>query len=381
VITLIEGGELFTPEARGRSDVVVIGEQVAKVGSLDAELVRRGGLEVELLDARDRLVIPGLIDPHEHLLGGSGERGFASQTPELGLREILEGGITTVVGCLGVDATTKTMTGLLAKVRAFEEEGLTARLYTGGYPVPPTTLTGSVRSDMLLVPEVIGAGEVAIADSRSSQPSVQELARIASDAHVGGILTNKAGVVHFHVGDGKLGLQPLRQLLDDYEIAPTTLYPTHVERNERLMREAIALTLRGVTVDVDTVEEDLLHWFRFFVAEGGALAHLTVSSDASIPSPRTLFTQLQQLVLEGKVPLERALPCFTRNTARVLKLTDKGRIEAAASADLVVLERGTLEIVHVMSRGRVLVRDGKLTFLERFLEKSNRRLQLNGKKA
>src|SRR3954467_6941231 len=119
MMTLVLGGEVFTPEAHGPSDVVLIGERVAQLGGLDPDLARRAGLEVDVLDARNRLVVPGLIDPHEHLLGGSGERGFASQTPELMLRELLEGGITTVVGCLGVDTTTKTMAGLLAKVRAF----------------------------------------------------------------------------------------------------------------------------------------------------------------------------------------------------------------------------------------------------------------------
>ena len=116
-------------------------------------------------------MVPGFIDPHEHLLGGSGEEGWASQTPEIALSEIVAGGITTVVGCLGTDTTTKTMPGLLAKAKAFNDEGLTAYIYSGGYNVPPITLTGSVRTDMLFVPEVIGAGEIAISDARSTEPT------------------------------------------------------------------------------------------------------------------------------------------------------------------------------------------------------------------
>ena len=83
------------------------------------------------------------------------------------------------------------------------EEGLSAWCYTGGYHVPATTLTGSVRSDIVNLEPVIGVGEVAISDHRSSQPSVEEILRLASEAHVAGLMTGKAGIVHFHLGDGR----------------------------------------------------------------------------------------------------------------------------------------------------------------------------------
>ena len=116
-------------------------------------------------------IAPGLVDPHEHLLGGSGEEGFSSQTPEIFLREIATAGVTTVVGCLGVDTTTKTMPGLLARAKALSEEGLTAFIWSGGCNVPPTTITGSLRDDLIFIDEVIGAGEVAISDNRATEPT------------------------------------------------------------------------------------------------------------------------------------------------------------------------------------------------------------------
>lgn len=381
MITVVRGGNVYAPDPRGICDVVVVGERIASVGGSNVDVVRDAGLSVDVLDASGRLVMPGLIDPHEHLLGGSGEKGFASQTPELSVRELLSGGITTVVGCLGVDVTTKTLPGLLAKARAFTEEGLTALLYTGGYPVPPVTLTGSARNDLLLIPEVIGIGETAVSDLRSTQPTALDLARLAAEAYVGGILSGKAGVLHLHMGEGALGLTPVERLLDEFDVSPRTLYPTHVNRNEPLLRQAVALTRRGVTVDVDTVDRDLTRWFELFVAEGGVLDHLTVSSDASIPSPRTLLEQLREVVHRGEVPLETLLPCFTSNTARTLHLSDKGRLAPTASADILVLDEATYDVVHVLSRGRVLVRDGQLTFSERFLQESNRKVHFDGKKA
>src|SRR5215212_592669 len=138
VFTLIEGGELYAPQRRSRQDVLLAGGRVARIGSIDQQALSATG-----------------------------------------------------VGCLGVYTTTKTLPGLLAKVRAFNEEGITAFMYSGGYNVPPVTLTGSVRTDMLLVAEVIGAGEIAIADARSTAPSLPELDRLVRDAYAGGLLTRK----------------------------------------------------------------------------------------------------------------------------------------------------------------------------------------------
>ena len=169
MLTLIENGEIYDPEPRGRGSVLIIGGQVARVGEVDCRAVETLGIELEIIDATDCLVTPGFIDPHEHLAGGSGERWFSTQTPEIYLGELIKAGITTVVGCLGVDTATKTMPSLLSRAKALKEEGLTAFIYKGGYNIPPTTLTGSIRNDIMFVEEVIGAGEIAIYDLRATE--------------------------------------------------------------------------------------------------------------------------------------------------------------------------------------------------------------------
>jgi beta-aspartyl-dipeptidase (metallo-type) len=380
MLTLIENGEIYDPEPKGRGSVLVIGGQIARVGEVDRRAVEALGIESEIIDATDCLVTPGLIDPHEHLAGGSGERGFSTQTPEIFLSEIIKAGITTVVGCLGVDTTTKTMPELLSRAKALREEGLTAFIYTGGYNVPPTTLTGSVRSDIMFVEEVIGAGEIAISDLRATEPDARELARLVSDAYVGGLLSKKAGVTHFHVGEGKRRLEPLRTLLDEYEVEPAWLYPTHVERSRALMEEAIKLTGRGVTVDVDTVEEDLAKWLKFYLDHGGDASRLTASSDASISSPRTLYEQMRDCVVNHRFPLETVLRLVTSNTARVLKLGSKGSLAVGKDADVLLMRQGSLELREVIAGGRRLMVDGEFVVNESFMRESNRRISLTGNK-
>ena len=266
MLTLIEHADVYAPEPLGRASVLLVGDRVARVGAVDRRAVEAfaaAGVDLAVVDAAGCVVTPGFLDPHEHLLGGSGEEGFATQTPEVVLSEIVPHGITTVVGALGVDTTMKTMAGLLARVKGLREEGLSAYCWSGGYNVPPTTITNSIRDDMLFIEEVIGAGEIAIADHRSVDPSAPELARVVLDTHVGGMLSRKAGVTHFHVGGHGQRLRRLRELLDgDYAVMPEMLYPTHLERSGALMDEGVALAARGAHCDLDTVEGELARWVR-----------------------------------------------------------------------------------------------------------------------
>jgi beta-aspartyl-dipeptidase (metallo-type) len=380
MLTLIENGEIYAPEPHGKNSILLAGEKILKIGKIHRRVVESLDVELDVIDASGCLVTPGFIDPHEHLLGGSGEKGFATQTPEIYPNEIVSAGITTVVGCLGVDTTMKTMAGLLAKAKALNEEGLSAFLWSGGYDVPPTTITDSVRNDIMFIEEVIGAGEIAIADERSTDPQPHKLARLASDTHNGGMLSKKAGVTHFHVGEGKERLQPLRDLIDNFSINPEWLYPTHITRSEALMKEAIELGKRGAFVDIDTVDEDLPKWFKFYLDNGGLPEKLTISTDASITSPGNLLTQIRHCVIEHKFSIEQVLACVTANTAQVLKLEQKGRLEAGKDADVLILDKKSLELREVICSGRRLFKDGAIAFKEAFLQKSNRDVKLKGAK-
>jgi beta-aspartyl-dipeptidase (metallo-type) len=373
--SVITGGDLYAPEHVGVTDVLIVNGKIAHIGTEATAALSTLKAEFERIDAAGCKVIPGIVDPHEHLIGGSGETGFQSQTPEIFASELAVAGITTVVGCLGVDTDTRNMPALLAKAKGLREEGISAFLYSGGYRVPPATLTGSLRTDMLYVQEVIGAGEVAISDRRSDQPDSAVLARLVKDAYVGGLLTGKAGVTHFHVGDEVSGLEPLKALLNNFEIAPESIYPTHVERTRTLMAEAMELTRRGVTIDIDTVEEDLAGWVKLYRDGGCDPGRLTVSSDAAISSPSTLFAEVRSCILDSNIPIDYVLPLVTRNPARILKLTGKGGLYAGYDADAVVLSSG-MEVRAVVARGKTLVRDGKPVLTEQWRKRSNRRIVL-----
>jgi beta-aspartyl-dipeptidase (metallo-type) len=238
----------------------------------------------------------------------------------------------------------------------------------------------TIREDIMFLDEVIGAGEIAISDHRGVDHDPMELSKLVRDTHVGGMLAGKAGVTHFHVGEEDLRLKFLRDLIDDFKCEPEWLYPTHVERNEALMDEAIALAARGAHADVDTVEGELARWVGYWFEHGGHPERLTVSSDTGTSSPGQLVAQWRDCVLRHGIPLERMLPLVTSNTANVLKLAHKGRVAAGCDADVLVLRRDSLDVVHVFARGRRLVDDGAMTKREHFLGTSRRRIDLTGEK-
>jgi beta-aspartyl-dipeptidase (metallo-type) len=352
--------------------------QILKVGDIDASDVRGLGIDIEIIDATGCVVTPVLFDPHQHLLGGSGESGFASQTPPVSLNEIISAGITSVVGCLGADTTTKTPHGLLAKVKGLKEEGLNAFMWTGGYSFPPSCVTDTIKNDIMFIDEVIGTGEIAIADDRSSEPTPDELARLCSDTYVAGTLAKKAGVIHVHVGEKEARLKVLRQAMDDKGVRAEWLYLTHIQRSEDLMREAIEMAEQGCFVDIDTVDEDLVEKLSLYRKLGGPESQLTISSDASITSPGNVFSQIRACILEAGLALEDVLPFATKNTARALKLDRKGEIAPSKIADVLVIEKSNFDLMEVFSKGRNLLHEGTPVRHEKFLDESNRNIVLRG---
>jgi len=338
---IIENGEVYTPAPRGKASIVIAGGRIEKIGDLDASSLR--ALDPEVIDASGCIVMPGLIDGHIHLIGGSGEKGFGSASSAIGAQELLDAGTTTVVGLLGTDTTTRTLPALLAKVKALRDQGLNTRMWTGGYDA--RSLTGSVRDDIVLIDEIIGAGEIAIADRRGVHFDARTLAQLASDCYVAGTLTGKAGVLHLHTGELPDRLSIVRDLLDR-GVPAIAVHPTHVNRNEALFREAIELTKRGVTIDLDVVDVDLVQWLRVY---DGDRSMLTISTDAPIGKVGSLLGQIVEAIQEKVLSLEEGFALATRNVARVLKLDDVGELAEGKRAHLLLLDAKTLELRRVIT--------------------------------
>lgn len=382
MLTLIKGAEIYAPHFMGQNDVLISGETIHRIAGTIAACPE---YEVQVIDGSGKYLFPGFIDSHVHILGGGGEGGYHTRTPEVMLTDITTGGVTTVVGCLGTDGTTRTMTALLAKARGLEEEGITTYIYTGSYQIPVHTLTDSVRNDLILIDKVIGTGEIAVSDHRSSQPTKEEFARIVAETRVGGILSGKAGIVNIHMGDGKRMLSFLRAVLEETEIPPTNMIPTHINRSMALMQDGIDYALHlGGLIDLTTssdpnfLDEDEVKastGLKLALDAGVPKHQITFSSDGQGSLPvfdqdgrftglgvgkvTSLYREFRDAVRVDGVALEQALLPVTKNPASILKLKSKGQIAPGMDADLILADQETLEIDTVMAKGRVMVAGGQ----------------------
>lgn len=380
MLTLIENGLVYAPEPLGPTCVLIDMGTIIKVGPVSRRTLDDLDIPYEVIEAGGCVVTPGFIDPHAHLLGGSGEGSLSRQSPMIFLSELIRAGITTVVGALGVDTTMKTIAGLLGHVKGLSQEGITAKMWSGGYNLPPTSILSHVREDIMYIDEVVGAGETAISDERALQVSIEELAKAVFDTHIGGLLSGKSGVTHFHVGVSEKRLQPIRDLLDQHDIAAEWLYPTHVTRTDKLLDETIALVKKGMNADTDCIRPDTDEWVVKYFDRGGDPERFTLSSDSGLTSPQNLFRTVRDLVTGRSLPLERVLPLVTTNTSRILKLEKKGRLAAGCDGDVLVIDRDSFQLRHVIAGGNQMMRDGNIIVREHFLEESDRRIRLQGQR-
>lgn len=385
MVTIIRNAKVYQPEYAGVKDILILGDRIAAVGEhLRADF--GGSLEVQEINGEGMAAVPGFIDSHEHIMGGGGEGGFHTRTPEASLGDLVRNGITTVVGCIGTDGVGRDMTALLAKAHALENEGITTYAYTGSYQVPVHTLTDSLMKDIMMLDKVIGVGEVAVSDHRSSQPSFEEFARIAADARVAGMLSGKAGIVNVHLGDSERRLDLIRRVIHETEIPASQFLPTHVNRNEALFEECLDFAAEGGTIDF-TGNEDIDYWeticdevrvcrgIRRLLERGISSDRFTISSDGQGSMPvfnaqgeyqgigigkaSCLLKEVRECVQKESIPLETAIKGITCNPASILKLDRKGRIKAGFDADICLLEEGTLKLNTVIAKGQVMVKDGE----------------------
>jgi len=377
---ILKGGRVFTPEDVGKKDVLIAGTKIANIAENISPALDYGSVEV--IDVKSRYIVPGFIDQHVHLIGGGGEAGYASRTPEVVLSHVVRAGITTVVGCLGTDGTTRHMSSLLAKARGLGVEGISTYIYTGSYEVPTRTITGNVRDDIILIDKVVGC-KVAISDHRSAQPSKEDIAKLAAEARVGGILSGKAGVLHLHVGDGQQRLGTLLKIVEETEIPITQFTPTHINRNESLLEDGIKFAKMGGIIDITSgvspktgVRKSVKpsRAVKYCLENGVKIESITMSSDGNGSMPLfgeegqvigllvsgldTLYGEFKDLIKVENIPIHDALKVVTQNQAKSLKIYPrKGCLKIGSDADIVVLDND-LNVEHVFAKGKHMVKDG-----------------------
>jgi beta-aspartyl-dipeptidase (metallo-type) len=234
-----------------------------------------------------------------------------------------------------------------------------------------------------MIDEVIGVGEVALSDHRSSCPTVDELVRIAAHARVAGMIGGKAGIVNIHLGDARDPFRPIYKAVEASELSFRQFYPTHINRNNYIFEDAKIYGLEGY-VDITTSgypyypDEEIKPStaLRLLLEAGVPVEHITFTSDAcgSLPGfdpvtgelvkletglPSANLREMRDAVNVENIPLETALKVLTTNPAKILKLKQKGAIKTGMDADLLLLDH-ELKISAVFAMGKQMVEYGVL---------------------
>ena len=383
-LVLIKKGDLYSPEHRGKKNILVIDGKIFLIDRDISPSVLNGiKRDLKIIDASDCIIIPGYIDQHVHINGAGGEGGPQYRTPPVQFSEFVKAGITSVVGLLGTDGFARSLKALLMKARALDKEGITTWIYTGAYQYPSPTITESIISDIILIDKVIGL-KIALSDHRASHPTIEEFKRVTSEIRSGGILAGKAGVVHIHVGSEKLGLSYLFDIIKNTDIPIEQFSPTHLGRDEESLKNDIKFGQMGGYIDLTTSVPAGLSAVRIkpskavkrLTENGVSIARITMSTDGngSIPkwnekkeltgmtvaSVLSLHKEFVDIIKEEQISIEDAVRVTSTNIAEHLKLDQKGEITIGKDADLLVLDKDSLHIKHVLAKGQILMENEKI---------------------
>lgn len=384
MIKLLKNAQVYAPAPLGLKDVLIVGDKVCRI---EDKIEGYENLpDVEVYDLAGKKLVPGYIDMHVHITGGGGEQGPASRVPESQLSVFLQNGITTCVGLLGTDGITRSIENLIAKARALTEEGITVYTLTNYYAYPPTTVTGSVEKDIVMLTPMIGV-KVAVSDHRSSNPTAEDLIALGVQARRAGLVSNTAGLVTMHMGSGKGRLNPLFEALEKSDLPMKNFLPTHMLRCPELIEDGAKLVRMGGYMDCTAGSDDkevftnadLL--FDLLHMEGVTTDHVSMSSDAygsqpkfdakgeciglTYASPKYLHKTIKILVEKG-MALEDAIRLLTSTPAKLIaKEGVKGCVAVGADADLLVLDEN-LDIDGLFAKGKTALWEKELLMKGRF---------------
>lgn len=376
---LIKNANVYAPESLGIKDLLIANGSIQAIENN----IEKNKLFSQIWDAQEKIVTPGIIDQHVHVIGAGGKNGFHSMTPEIKMTDLISCGTTTVVGLLGTDGSSRSIKTLNAKTKSLINEGISAYMYTGYYGLDPIHLTESVKDDMMFIDNVLGC-KIALADIRSSYPTPLELVRLLKDIRVGGMLASKKGILHIHLGALTDKMDVLFDLVENFEFPIEHISPTHVGRTKDLFEQAIKFAKLGGMIDITTGASKYTDPYKsvlYALEKGVDISNITFSSDGNAgleklddkgkligfrkaPVDKNL-EEVISLIKKGGVSIEDAFKIITKNPANNLGLTNKGIIKVGADADFCVFD-SDLKLMDVLAHGVLMMENYDLKVNDSF---------------
>jgi dihydroorotase len=333
---IVKGGRIIDPSRKLdaiRDVAIADGHIVAIQSNISAE-------SVETIDARGKLVVPGLIDIHTHAAR-------VKDGPALCLADGVTGWIDA--GSQGADRISETVA-----VAKSAPQQCRVLINIGRAGILPEGDTMDIkRADVAAAREAIGRNREMIAGVKA------RLSREVAGANDFEVLKRSQEVaslfnlpVMIHMGQTVSPLPKLLTLLKAGDIVTHMFAPppnSIIDDNGQILPEVMAARRRGVRFDLGNGRTGHLRWD---IAERVLKARFlpdTFSTDWT-PEGRASqvidFPNVMSKFLMLGMPLDQVVACATFHASRAFSVfRDRGTLKAGAPADVAVLElrEGTFE--------------------------------------
>jgi dihydroorotase len=334
---VIKGGRVIDPRQRVDriADVAVTGGRIAAV-----QPNIRAADAADVIDARGKLVTPGLIDLHVHV-----------GAPELTPAMLLGDGVTSMVdggsaGADNIDALVRVAEQAPNRVRIFLNVARTGVTGPGELLDIAAADVEAARSAMARHRQWIVGVKVRLSQSVAGDHDLEALRRARA---VAGPLP-----VMLHVGQTFSPMPKILELLNPGDIVTHPYSPpphSILDDADRVIPEIAAARKRGVRFDVGNGRTFHITWEMVEKATRDGFWPDTISSDITGPG-RTfrvfdLPTVVSKFLMLG-MPLDDAIACVTQHAAaNISAFKDLGTLRTGAPADVAVFElrQGDFEFV------------------------------------
>ena len=335
---IIRGGRVIDPSVRldATRDVAIAGGRIAAVEPAVA------GDAAEIIDARGKLVVPGLIDIHAHT-------GRSADGPKLVLQDGVTGWIDA--GSQGADR----VADIVAVARSSPQPGRVLINIGRAGILPDGDTMDLARAD-------VAAAREAISKNRDFIVGVKaRLSRDVAGANDAEVLRRAQEVASsfglplmIHMGQTVSPFSKLVDVLKRGDIVTHMFAPppnSIVDDNGRILPEVLAARRRGVWFDVGNGQTGHMRWDTVGAIMKAGFWPDTFSTDWTTNSRSTGVIDLPNCMsklLGYGMTVSEAVARATLSPARTFPLfNDRGTLNVGAPADVALLElrEGTFEFL------------------------------------
>jgi len=338
---IVRGGRVIDPAAKldAVRDVAIAGGRIAAINpSIAADAA-------DMIDARGKLVVPGLLDIHTHC-------GRSADGPLLVLQDGVTGWIDA--GSQGADHIADT----IAVARSSPQQGRVLINIGRAGILPEGDTMDIARAD-------VSAARDAIAKNRDFIAGVKaRLSRDVAGANDFEVLRRAQEVarpfnlpVMIHMGQTITPLAKLFPLLKRGDVVTHMLAPppnSIVDDSGRIEPAVMAARQRGVWFDVGNGQTGHIRWDTVEMIVRARFWPDTFSTDWNTNSRQTGVIDLPNCMsklLGYGMTVPDAIACATVNASRIFPVfKDRGTLKVGATADIALLE----------------LREGNFEFLDNF---------------